>query len=559
MNPERHLILLESAQDRDVARRIRDLPPRRAETTSNPARVRIIHINDLHNAVLERDKAGRWVSRLPSLSDLLESRREERKASESEAVLFISAGDEMVGTVWDYLIRDHRGEYHIHSAYHFLSVLGVDIAVAGNHDFDNGCGLLRRAIEQDASFPVISANLTEAPDLEDTIRPAAILTVAGARIGFLGLTTMGQQRSSQINRYRISSALEAAQKWIPLLRRHCDAVVAISHLGSTVESTAAEVVEYGDLELARALGRCKPDLIIGGHTHELIQTTANGVPIAQVGCNCRWAGEIDLVITGETTVRLLPMRRLEPDSGNSAFFREHITPFLERHLPTFHSLRPSTNAGACPAGVRLAECKGYSRCSIAAFLTDALLDRLIDQNLQADFVMLDAGTIGTVLPENAEVSVFDLFRLLPYADSVVTLELDSDRITGLIRQNRARARARGEEYREKGYVYFSGNVCWVEDRSGTATQIKISGRELGADTVFTAATTQLAVRLVPTEEPHPYSRALSVESVRDTGLFLRDEIVRYLLGRGRSFVPCRPVRFTVDDQKERGESHETRT
>lgn len=553
MTTKKHPLLLKSTDRRYLARCMSDLPPRRTDLQRRPFRMKIIHINDFHNAVLRLDERGQWISPLPSLHSLLESRREELRREGNGTVFFISAGDEMVGTAWDYLVRDIQGEYRCHSAYHFLSLLGLDISVAGNHDFDNGCDRLRTAIERDASFPVISANVKDSPELADTIRPAAIFSITGVRIGMVGLTTMGQQRGTPTSRYRISSPLEAAREWIPVLRDHCDAVVVVSHLGSTVESKFAEVIEHGDLELTAALDECKPDLIIGGHTHELFQTISNGVPVTQVGCNGRWVGEIDLLITGrKNSVEFFPAAPLESDADAGEFYQAHITPFLERHLPSIRSIPLLADSGACPLGVHLSECKGYERCSIAGFLTDALLARLEAHDISVDFVLLDGSVVNDLLPTGDGVGVMDLFRLLPYADSVTTIKLTGEEVARLVGENKDRARISGEEYREKGFLYFSSNIGWEKDATGRVTNIQIADRKIERNDSFTAATTNYARALaVHWEKEHGRDLLpLPRDRAKDTGLFLREEIIQFFLRNKRDFAECHPATFTQHEEKE---------
>lgn len=546
MIPAGQLLILPRADRDDIARRVRALPPRRRDLRRNPFTARIIHINDFHNAIARRDERGQWSSRLPALHNLLESRREEFRRGDDGSVFFVSAGDDMVGSLWDYLIRDREGEYRCHGAYHFLSLLGLDVSVAGNHDFDNGSALLRTAIEGDARFPVLSANLRDSPELQDVIHPAAIVSAAGVRIGILGLTTMGQQRGSRFNRYRISPPLEAAREWIPILRQHCDAVVLLSHLGSTVASTFAEVIDHGDFELAAALGEHKPDLIIGGHTHELYQTTSRGVPVTQAGCNGQWAGEVELLITGEANfVRFFPVIPLEPDFGTTRFYQDHIAPFLARHLPSIETIPVEIGAGACPVDVDLPQCKGYRHCSIAGFLTEVLLARLAELGYPVDLVLLDGTVVNDLIPTDAAVDAFDIFRLLPYSDSVYTLEFGADELVRLIADNENRARIPGEEYREKGFLYFSGNIRWDADESGSITNVRINGRSIDTNGVYTAATTHilraLAVHWEREQEVGLFS--VPMEHAKDTGLFLRDEILAYLVDHPREFAPCDPVRF----------------
>lgn len=537
MSPGKQMLLLPTADDVDIARRLGELPRRRRDLRRNPFTVRIIHINDFHNAVAESTAPGEWFSPLSSIHGLLQSRREQARANKHAAVLFISAGDDMVGTLWDYLIRDSDGSFHGHATYHFWSQLGLDVSVAGNHDFDYGCRALRAAIVQDANFPVISANLTDSLELKDVIAPAAVIEISGVRIGVLGLTTMAQQRSSSFNRYRIASPLDAARWWVPRLKRSCDAVVAISHLGSSVASPLAEVVECGDRELASALENCKPDLIIGGHTHEVFQTTYGGVPVAQVGCNGQWAGEIELTITGDKNgVLFLPLSPLVPDPGRGRFYRKHVAPYLEEHMSTIRPLQAVVGYGPCPSGLARADCRWHADCSIALVLADVLLARLRTLDVPIDFVLLDGSAVNATLPTGSEVRIVDLFRVMPYADSVVAVDL--------------RAEALGD-IRRSGPLYFSSNVRWEANPVDSVIALDAGGRTLESTGTVSVGTTDFTLRALVRSESGPTdtTRLLTAESVRETGLFLRDEMVRFLLQNQPDFAPCHATASARSESK----------
>lgn len=52
------------------------------------------------------------------------------------AVLVLSAGDDLAGSVFDELLGKDPESYHAHAGYQLYSAGGVDAALLGNHDFD---------------------------------------------------------------------------------------------------------------------------------------------------------------------------------------------------------------------------------------------------------------------------------------------------------------------------------------------------------------------------------------------------------------------------------------
>jgi len=101
------------------------------------------------------------------------------------AVLLLSAGDELAGSIFD----DVSANGLLHPVYHLYSRMGLDAAVLGNHDLDLGPARLAEAIRRHARFPVLAANLAPTPELAKLVHPAALLVVKGVRVGLVGLTT----------------------------------------------------------------------------------------------------------------------------------------------------------------------------------------------------------------------------------------------------------------------------------------------------------------------------------------------------------------------------------
>ena len=73
-----------------------------------------------------------------------------------------------------------------------MNAMGYDAFAVGNHEYNFGLDVLRRA-RNDAKFPWLSANTLKAgPAGEAEYQSYVVKTVGGVRIGILGLTTPGE-------------------------------------------------------------------------------------------------------------------------------------------------------------------------------------------------------------------------------------------------------------------------------------------------------------------------------------------------------------------------------
>ena len=266
-----------------------ELPEQRADLAERPFRLKILHINDLHGHII------RFHTRpaLPVFSKIVYYVRQLRRRIEDDpqaAVLFLSAGDDLVGTVLDELLGDDPDSYDMHAGYHLYSEAGVDASAIGNHDLDMGSQLLARAIEEDAAHTILSANLVGSRWLQDHYYPAALMVVKGIRVGLIGLSTPAAIKPQQDAGLHVANPVQAVHNLLPALRPHCDAIVILSHLGYSLSSSSGSVSEAGDVELAQSLPSGAVQLIVGGHTHHVLNeqgltpdNIVNGIPIVQAG------------------------------------------------------------------------------------------------------------------------------------------------------------------------------------------------------------------------------------------------------------------------------------
>ena len=221
------LLLLPACASHRAARR----PSHRA-----PARVVIslVGTNDLH---------GR-MAMLPWLGGHLANLRRARSAD--GAVLLVDAGDLFQGTLASNLTEGAA----VVRAY---NALGYAAAAIGNHEFDYGpageLGFPRgpsddprgalRARAREASFPFLAANIVEASSGSaprwDNVSPDLLTTVAGVRVGLVGVSTEATPTTTLAVNFRglaMRPLAEAVSERAASLRsRGAAVVVVLAHAG----------------------------------------------------------------------------------------------------------------------------------------------------------------------------------------------------------------------------------------------------------------------------------------------------------------------------------------
>jgi 2',3'-cyclic-nucleotide 2'-phosphodiesterase/3'-nucleotidase len=212
-------------------------------------------------------------------------------------VLLVDGGDLLQGNPLTY-VAAKVSETPVHPVIAAMNVMQYDAAVLGNHEFNYGVPLLRRAVAQ-AGFPFLAANVRFGLSRDASARPlAAPFTIVTrevrrgdvVRVGIVGATTPGAMvwdaenlRSARITVSDIVPAVRAAVAEVR--RRKVDVVVVLLHSGlneaASYDTTATDLPsENVAARVPREIDGI--DLVVYGHSHrELVDSTINGALLVQ--------------------------------------------------------------------------------------------------------------------------------------------------------------------------------------------------------------------------------------------------------------------------------------
>jgi 2',3'-cyclic-nucleotide 2'-phosphodiesterase/3'-nucleotidase len=270
--------------------------------------ITVLETSDLHANLLPWDYA-RGVEGAWGLARVATRVRQIRE--ESPHVLLLDGGDTIQGAPGGWLeARRPSGGPHFMAA--AMGALAYDAMAVGNHEFNFGLEVLRRA-QKDSSFPWLSANTRNASDGSAAFPEFLVKELGGVRVGVLGLTTPnvpGWEPEPNRPGLKWEDPVETAKRLVPLLRgeKGCDVVVVLFHSGLESDPVTGEPNGTAHENRVVALAREVPgiDLILTGHTHrKLSMTRVHGVPVMQPG---RWGevlARVDFVVErrgGKATV-----------------------------------------------------------------------------------------------------------------------------------------------------------------------------------------------------------------------------------------------------------------
>src|SRR5216110_3500955 len=279
------------------------------EVAAGETLITFLHTNDTHSQIdpiEDSDKTyggNGGVARRASLV--------KRIRKENPNTLMVDAGDVFQGTPY---FNFYKGEVE----YKSMSLIGYDVVTLGNHDFDNGVNALAAAMKF-ANFDFVSTNYdVRGTVLEARVKPYAVRTLGGVRVGLFGLginpdnliTPQNFQGVKYLDPVRMTRGV------VRLLREQekCNLVVGMSHLGYYANPKPNEV---GDSQIAAQVSGI--DFIASVHTHTfmkqpVVQKNPEGQDtiVFQVGKSGIYVGRVDFKLKDGKVVaaagRLLDLR-----------------------------------------------------------------------------------------------------------------------------------------------------------------------------------------------------------------------------------------------------------
>lgn len=464
--------------------------------------LRLMHFNDMHNHITDLHGKKGDTHRLSQMVKMVKETR--ANAAENESVLFLSAGDDHTGSVFDELMGWAPEEFVADAGYRSYSAAGVDLAVLGNHEFDRGAEMLKVGLDRDAKFPVLSANVHGSAHiaLNEDYTAAAIAEVNGLRVGFIGLTTAVDTRVGQPAdpTLAVASPVQALTNLLPAVAAVSDVVVILSHCGygsgahTSGKAGAARLIGEGDFDIAAAAAPLtdKPIVLLGGHSHTRLnpagiepQNVVDGVLLTQAEANGKFLGDIAMSIAADqgrdqwfSHVGLHPIKSrddrvakgdekyatLEHDGDFDAEFEAtHIAPLIAALDAKLAEQIGTVQGGGLLDTPRTIADRYIRETAIGNFMNDALIARSETfPGGKVDFALFNATGLSAGV-EDGPLSFKQWFDVMPYADAVHVATMTGAQILEMLNSNAARV-VRPEElggdidlagFVSRGFLHFS--------------------------------------------------------------------------------------------------------
>lgn len=216
---------------------------------SNNIKADFFYVNDIHGQIPKME-------RLVSASKAFDEFVKERKTDTFK----VSAGDIMLG--------EHKPTNK--AAINFMNAAGITLSTIGNHELDKGIKPFKEFIQK-SKTQFLGTNMNFPDGKDDKIVPVFIKEINGHKYGFLGIQPSSLTARIKDAAYMEGVTIDPPEQTIKELQEHInklkeqkiDKIVLLSHAG----------IDY-DKKIAKELDGL--DIIIGGHSHDLILDAKKG-------------------------------------------------------------------------------------------------------------------------------------------------------------------------------------------------------------------------------------------------------------------------------------------
>jgi len=429
--------------------------PSSAPVAQGPVSVKLIAINDFHGnlkpplggiRVPDPDRPGQTKTIPAGGAEHLHTAIAQAKAKNPNHAV-VAAGDLIGGTpLLSALFRDEP-------AIESLSLMGLQIAAVGNHEFDKGADELLRMQRggchpgegckgprpfEGAKFMYLAAS-TVVQATGQTFLPAySIQRYEGIPVGFIGLTlegTPGIVTPAGVKGLHFRDEAQTINELVPQLQQQgVQAIVVLIHEGGVPTGLHNECPGISG-PIVGIVEKLHPavDVVVSGHTHRAYNCRINGKLVTSADAVGRMLTEIDLTLdrtTRDVTAAvadnvIVATQGFAKDPRQTALIAAYeavARPLAERVVGRLAGplTRETNPAGENPIGQVVADAQLAATRAVGAQV--ALMN---PGGLRSDLV---PGPDGVLRYQ-------DLFAVQPFSNNLVTMSFSGAQFLALIEGN----------------------------------------------------------------------------------------------------------------------------
>jgi len=429
--------------------------PADLQAANNSTSVTLLTYNDVQTAAAENETFPRMVTLL-----------NERRAAIDNPTVTVGGGDEVSPHALSPL-----SQWAV--PVDVLNVVQPDAEVIGNHDLDYGFEAVGN-FSSASEFPWLMANIVDSETGEPIpgTEPYTVVEKQGVKVGVIGLADEKIKSKTAVDfdeaGYELRDYSEVASEYATQLKeeRGVDVVVAAAHLGVPASKNLANETEHVDV------------VVVGDDELEYPPRETSGTVIVEAEARAEHVGEVNLTVEdGEVTSwdgRLLDVtedvRKNETASSIISTARENELNAVAGVTTEELDARFSSNY--------------HDETALGNTIGDAFR-----AETGAEVAITNAGGIrSNSVYGPGNVTVGDVYNILPFQNTLVTVELTGSELKQLLASQVVTLESwTGQNYGVEAQLQVSGVTYEYASHEGQAPTVReawVNGEPVGDDETY---------------------------------------------------------------------------
>lgn len=389
-----------------------------------------VEVTDFHGNLQASGKLSDGTAITQERGAVLAKQIKDIKAANPDTVI-LSGGDMFQGTPLSNVLKGQP-------VIDMMKNIGFDAMALGNHEYDWGIDSVidtSNAVLKGSTIPVLAANVYDKTTGKPVsyARPYVIIKKDGVKIGIIGVVDNKEFPTiimpSLIKDVEFKDPVPIVNDLAKELRNDgAQIVVVLAHMGAVTDKKTGETT--GNLvDFAKQIKGV--DAIFGGHTHTIVTTKVNGIPVGVA--NNAGMGYIDLKITLNSDGTVTAGDMVYNDDYN---LYNTKTPVVDQGVQEIVD-KAVEDAGPLFKQVIGVADIDLTRTQSANPYGDSILgnwtSEVTKDAVNADFGFGNNGGLRIDIPKG-DITVGTMYTLMPFDNTIVTMSMTGAQIKIVLEQ-----------------------------------------------------------------------------------------------------------------------------
>lgn len=397
---------------------------------ATPKTFDFVEVTDFHGYLQSDGKLSDGTAIKQQIGGVLAKQIKDIKAANPNTVI-LSGGDMFQGTPMSNVLKGQP-------VIDMMKNIDFDAMALGNHEYDWGIDSVidtQNATLKNSTIPVLAANVYDKTTGKPVsyAKPYVIIERDGVKIGIIGIVDNKEFPDiimpAYIQNIDFKDPVPVVNQLATDLRgQGAQIVIVLAHMGANQDKTT-DAITGNLIDFAKQVKGV--DAIFGGHTHTIITTKVNGIPVGVAGSYGNGFIDLKITLNADGTVTAGDMKY-----NNDIPLYQTANPVVDAEVQAIvdkanKDVGPIFNEVIGQAAIDL------TRAQSAQPYGDSILGNWAAQVTKdavgADFGFANNGGLRIDIPKG-NITVGTIYQLMPFDNTIVTIKMTGAQIKTVLEQ-----------------------------------------------------------------------------------------------------------------------------